>query len=140
MLDSFLANDTIALINKFDIEDVVNDFIKQHPQLSDFTNQIVEQYCEFMQKAKTEIALDVPNDAVDLLWHIHMYHTISYFKFCDMIAGKYIHHTPSCSKYSSLKIASCTSVTKGCKQNDEITILSHSKGCKQNDEIAALAA
>lgn len=52
-------------------------------------------YKQFMAIAAchADIKLSVPA-AVDRVWHLHILHTIEYFRFCDAIAGRYLHHTP----------------------------------------------
>lgn len=129
------------LATDFDMDDVIADFISQHPELSNYSDLIVKQYREFMENAKNGLPLSVPNDAVDLLWHVHICHTLSYHRFCDTIAGEYIHHTPKNSKFSTLKIHLSDNVKTGCTANDGISALfANSKGCTANDGISALAA
>ena len=32
---------------------------------------------------------------VDGFWHVFIWHTIAYHRFCNLIAGRYIHHHPA---------------------------------------------
>jgi len=36
-----------------------------------------------------------PSKAVDAGWHAFILHTADYAEFCDRVAGRYIHHTPT---------------------------------------------
>ena len=45
----------------------------------------------------TRASLAVLNDQVDEVWHQFILFTEEYHDFCQNIAGKYIHHSPSTS-------------------------------------------
>lgn len=57
----------------------------------------IRQYKNFMMLVKlydgTEEKI-VPSVEVDEIWHNHILDTNAYFKDCDIIYGKYMHHFP----------------------------------------------
>ncbi|WP_410589150.1 glycine-rich domain-containing protein [Amycolatopsis sp. lyj-23] len=57
--------------------------------------RIVDQALAFLCACATERGPGLaPSPLVDLGWHAFILHTEEYTRFCDRVAGRYIHHVP----------------------------------------------
>lgn len=60
----------------------------------DTANVAIAEYRKFLYLCATRPERNVPSNAVDLVWHLHMQHSRDYWDgFCKKL-GKPIHHTP----------------------------------------------
>ena len=58
----------------------------------------LEEYRRFLTLMMHQDRLVTPPKLVDELWHQHILKSRSYFAFCNQVAGRYLHHTPSYEK------------------------------------------
>ena len=63
----------------------------------DKMDKVVKEYFRFIQLvtlySNGEIDQEVtPSHDIDETWHNHMLFSRDYFKFCDKVAGTYLHH------------------------------------------------
>jgi len=57
-------------------------------------NVAIDEYRKFIYLCATRAERNVPSNAVDLVWHLHMQHSRDYWNgFCEKL-GKPVHHTP----------------------------------------------
>ncbi|WP_119731749.1 glycine-rich domain-containing protein [Thermomonospora amylolytica] len=73
------------------------DRIARDEQVStEHAERVMTQTLAFLQAcALTPGAGLSPSRAVDVGWHTFVLHTREYAEFCDRIAGRFIHHTPT---------------------------------------------
>ncbi|MBE1878710.1 glycine-rich domain-containing protein [Myceligenerans pegani] len=68
---------------------------KEHGHGTALAERIVDQALAFLAvSATTDEALS-PSPLVDHGWHEFILHTIDYARFCDQIAGRFLHHVPT---------------------------------------------
>lgn len=66
----------------------------EHGISQDTADVAIGEYRKFMYLCATRAARNVPSQAVDLVWHLHMQHSRDYWDvFCKKL-GKPVHHTP----------------------------------------------
>ncbi|MEY9937322.1 hypothetical protein [Streptacidiphilus sp. MAP5-3] len=69
--------------------------VKDHPEHADIAERITEQALAFLGTAATATQPIGPSALVDIGWHTFILHTRDYARFCDRIAGRFIHHEPN---------------------------------------------
>ncbi|MDM3871705.1 hypothetical protein QSV34_10095 [Porticoccus sp. W117] len=58
--------------------------------------EVVDEYKRFCYLATLQQGMVSPSPAIDLVWHLHLTFTKSYWgRFCSEILGAELHHTPS---------------------------------------------
>lgn len=85
----------VETIGAWDLSFLAPRLAGEHGWSAARCKRTVEAYKQFMAVAAChpDTKLSVPI-TVDPAWHAHILHTIDYFRFCDAIAGRYLHHTP----------------------------------------------
>jgi hypothetical protein len=86
----------VELLDQGLFETLVGRLHKDHPELPiELCGRIQRQALEFLDAcAKSPGTSITPSVMVDLGWHNFILHTKNYFKFCEALAGGYIHHNP----------------------------------------------
>jgi hypothetical protein len=66
--------------------------------------EVATEYRDFLKSArvaiqakpdgKTTAPIRPPNRVVDIFWHTHILFTPKYFKDCELVFGRYLHHLP----------------------------------------------
>jgi hypothetical protein len=56
---------------------------------------VVFEYRRFLVLAITMPDGVSPPPDIDEAWHLHILHTRAYQRFCEQVAGRFLHHTPS---------------------------------------------
>ncbi|WP_212843863.1 hypothetical protein [Catellatospora sp. IY07-71] len=74
---------------------LINDVRVKHPDWSsDFCRRGVDQLVGFLAACGVASEPLAPSAAVDEFWHCFILRTVPYAEFCDLIAGRFIHHIP----------------------------------------------
>ncbi len=61
-----------------------------------FAERIVDQALAFLVTCALNVGEPLsPSELVDVGWHTFILHTHDYARFCDRIAGRFIHHVPT---------------------------------------------
>ena len=61
-----------------------------------YTQRSIEEYKKFIFLAVTARHPITPSDRVDIVWHLHLLYTQSYWgEFCQQVLQHPLHHTPS---------------------------------------------
>lgn len=84
---------TFQKVWDYDLTKLENSVRTYQPNID--VDKVMPQYRNFLYLAAvTRKKLPVPSKAVDGIWHAAILYTIDYAKFCQDIAGCFIHHTP----------------------------------------------
>ena len=84
---------TLEKVMNFDLSEVAEYVSERYPAID--INKAVTQYRYFIYlTVATGKNAPVPSDEVDLIWHAAILHTRDYFRFCQEVAGYFIHHQP----------------------------------------------
>jgi hypothetical protein len=97
-LDSFMDTDSAIknLINTIDLNPVINRMVKISKWTLKEASLSAAQYRNFLflkKKYGDKYSLP-PSVDIDEFWHNHILNTKKYFNDCEIIFGKYLHHTP----------------------------------------------
>ena len=88
-----LKVETFQKVWNYDLTVIEASVKKYQPNID--IDKVMPQYRSFFYLAAfTKEKLPVPSKAVDGIWHTAILYTIEYAKFCQYIAGNFIHHTP----------------------------------------------
>ncbi|MGQ0840775.1 glycine-rich domain-containing protein [Actinokineospora sp.] len=61
----------------------------------EMATRVLEQSLVFLKACADNPGLALsPSKAVDVGWHTFVLHTFDYARFCDSVAGRFIHHNP----------------------------------------------
>ncbi|GGL22028.1 hypothetical protein Sme01_19930 [Sphaerisporangium melleum] len=75
------------LVNRIATEELVS---------TDYAERVMTQALAFLQAcALNPTAALAPSKQVDVGWHTFILYTRDYVKFCDQVAGRFIHHCPT---------------------------------------------
>ncbi|HAT13112.1 MAG TPA: hypothetical protein DCS91_05640 [Microcoleaceae bacterium UBA11344] len=95
-LIDIISKNVFAQVMSYDLSLIRERFLKDHPELYSRLDSIELLYRQYMYLCaiKPKMSLSVPSNEVDKFWHCHIIHTQAYQKFCNDIAGYFIHHAP----------------------------------------------
>lgn len=102
-------------ISSIDMEPIMVKLIIEQGWRLDETIFYQHRYKQFLYLCKIySNKTIVPSKRIDEFWHVHILDTAKYFKDCDTIFGKYLHHFPyfgirSNDDYKNLQNASIES-------------------------------
>ncbi|GAB3213337.1 hypothetical protein GCM10027294_43940 [Marinactinospora endophytica] len=82
------------LIAPEDFDYLVEALMKEHGHSREMSVRIAEQTLTFLRVAGTHPDQLSPSPLVDQGWHLFILNTRAYSKFCNLVAGRYIHHVP----------------------------------------------
>lgn len=57
--------------------------------------RVMDQALAFLGACAVTDVVMSPTEVVDIGWHTFILHTREYMAFCDLVAGRYIHHLPT---------------------------------------------
>ena len=82
---------------EYDLSSISEQFAIENPEFSNEITAIENEYRHFIYLlANSDLCLALKaSDEVDEYWHVHILNTPEYVKFCDEVAGEYIHHARS---------------------------------------------
>jgi|GEM_PF-1866879 len=88
-----LKAETFQKVWNYDLTTIEACVRKYQPNID--IDKVMPQYRSFLYLAAfTKENLPVPSKDVDGIWHEAILHTTEYAKFCQDIAGNFIHHVP----------------------------------------------
>ncbi|WP_377271895.1 glycine-rich domain-containing protein [Peterkaempfera sp. SMS 1(5)a] len=74
---------------------LVTRITKDHPDVDrPMAERIMDQAAAFLAACATATEPIGPSGTVDVGWHTFILHTHEYARFCQRIAGRFIHHEP----------------------------------------------
>ena len=102
-MQSINVNEIEPLVAELDLERIVwkvmNNPYGPEMSLTDVMDA-VHQYRRFLTlKVRYPDAQLVPTDDIDLIWHSHILDTINYQIDCEMLFGRFLHHSPYFGNY-----------------------------------------
>ncbi|MEW2451172.1 hypothetical protein AB0896_27065 [Streptomyces parvulus] len=76
---------------------LVRRITADHPEISAATaHRIVGQAAAFIAASGREPGQSLaPSQLVDYGWHAFILHTVDYARFCERVAGAFVHHVPT---------------------------------------------
>ncbi|GIF09939.1 glycine-rich domain-containing protein [Actinoplanes siamensis] len=75
---------------------LVRRIAAEHPELApDMPARIMDQALAFLGATATTTQPIGPSELVDIGWHTFILYTVDYARFCDDVAGRFIHHVPN---------------------------------------------
>jgi hypothetical protein len=75
---------------------LVQRVAEEHDQDLNMAARIMDQALAFLGTSATHQGRPLaPSDIVDPGWHEFILHTVDYARFCEQIAGRFLHHVPT---------------------------------------------
>ena len=103
-LHSFTDSEIKAIIDSIDLNPVINRMVKISKWTPKEASLSAKQYKNFLflkKKYGDKYSLP-PSVDIDEFWHNHILNTKKYFNDCEIIFGKYLHHTPHHGKNNEI--------------------------------------
>ena len=91
------TTDPAALVDPQVLERLAVRITKDHPDIElPIAHRIIGQTAAFLAASAALPGAELsPSKAVDVGWHTWILHTVDYARFCDQVAGRFIHHVPT---------------------------------------------
>ncbi len=88
--------DHISLIQHLDLQYLIDRMVNKYSWEPVAAKETVRKYKNFLTLKYVYPDLEfAPRREIDEIWHQHILFTKNYMRDCELIFGKYIHHTPS---------------------------------------------
>ncbi|MEY2243186.1 hypothetical protein AB8A21_09620 [Streptomyces sp. BF23-18] len=91
------TTDPMTLLSPEVAERLTSRVTTDHPEISvDTARRIVGQAAAFIATSGREPGQNLaPSTLVDYGWHAFILHTVDYTAFCELFAGRFVHHVPT---------------------------------------------
>ncbi|MEV6014779.1 hypothetical protein [Streptomyces sp. NPDC051997] len=91
------TTDPITLLDAEVADRLTCRVVTDHPEISaDTARRIVGQAAAFIAASGQQPGRAlVPSRFVDYGWHAFILHTVDYAAFCELVAGRFVHHVPT---------------------------------------------
>ena len=101
----------------WNLDQVKRFLVNRWKYIESEADKLILEYRRFMILTLEHQDQVVPvSDAVDEVWHAHLLFTEDYPKFCQAVAGEYLHHRVPADEKERLALASSYSNTKALYQ------------------------
>lgn len=91
-----LAADPATLVDADLFDRLVKRVVEDEGVDRSFAERVMRQALAFLKAcADNPMARLSPSNPVDLGWHAFILHTAEYARFCENVAGRFIHHSPT---------------------------------------------
>ncbi|PSK88982.1 hypothetical protein CLV63_12870 [Murinocardiopsis flavida] len=82
------------LIDPLDFDYLVKCLMEEHGHDHAMATRIADQTLIFLKVVGPRPEKLSPSSLVDQGWHLFIVNTVAYTRFCELVAGRYIHHVP----------------------------------------------